>query len=154
MDLKALLPPSHIVAALLPDERRGVLRQLAAPLVNENIVTDLDRFLDDLEQREQQMTTQISAGVALPHARSNAVRRLGLTVGLTQPADAGITYDPGAPGPCRVFFLIAVPAFAPAAHLPVLQALANFAHDHERIEKLLNAPSAAKAARMIVAFKG
>jgi mannitol/fructose-specific phosphotransferase system IIA component (Ntr-type) len=152
MDLKSLLPTSHVISGLQGDNRREILRQLALPLVADNIVADIERFLDDLERRERQITTQVSTSVALPHARSNAVRRLGLSVGLV--SGEGLIYNEDAAERCSVFFLIAVPAFAPTAHLPVLQALANFAHDPDRLSKLLTAPTAGKAARIISTFKG
>jgi mannitol/fructose-specific phosphotransferase system IIA component (Ntr-type) len=151
MDLKALLPASNIILDLAAKQRHELLTVLVSPLVSKGVIKDQAQFIADLEQRESQITTQIETAVALPHARSNAVRRLGLTVGIA-PAP-GIEYTPGAPELCRLFFLIAVPAFAPTAHLPLLQRLACFAHDRPRVEKLLASTSPARAARQLVMFK-
>lgn len=79
---------------------------------------------------------QVSPLVALPHARSNAVRRLGLSVAIF---NEGISYADGSESNCRLLFLIAIPAFAPTAHMPLLQHLAAFAHDAGRVQKLLEA---------------
>ncbi len=150
MDIKSLLPSNHVVYNVAGQSRRDILRALSTPLVDDGVVTNVDAFLDDVENREEQYTTQVGTSVALPHARSNVVRRLACTVGITQEP---VVYDPAAEQPCRLFFMIAVPAFAPTAHLPLLQHLASFAHDPERIDKLLQTSSAAKAARQIVRFK-
>lgn len=150
MDIKSLIPGSHIMYGIRGQTRRQILAALASPLVDEGVVTEMETFLDDLETREDQYTTQVASAVALPHARSNAVRRLGCTVGIT---DEPVTYNPVCELPCRVFFMIAVPAFAPTAHLPLLQHLAGFAHDAVRIEKLLTATSPAKAVQQIIRYK-
>jgi len=152
MDLKALLPPSRVIVGVAGNTRREILCSLAQPLLRDGLLADLEMFLNDVERREDQVTTQAETVVALPHARSNSARRLGLTMGLA-PGE-GLVYDPDATERCRLFFLIAIPAFAPTAHLPLLQRLANFAHEPARVEKLLACPTPGKAARQIVTFKG
>ncbi len=150
MDIKSLLPSSHVILGLAADSRRQVWERLCAPLVEENIVTDADAFLADLERREQQVTTRISPLVALPHARSNYARRLGVVVGLA--GEQPIVYAPGEEGP-RLVLLIAVPAFAPTAHLPILQQFAAFARSPARLEKLLSQSSPAQIVRLLTAAK-
>ncbi len=152
MDVKSLLPPQHVVLRLNPGTRREILRQICQPLLKDNIITDLELFLDDLERREEQITTQVDSCVALPHARSNGVRRLGFAIGLAP--TPGIAYSSEVAETCRVFFLLAIPAFAPTAHLPLLQFLANFAHQTVRIQKMLTADTPGKVTRQLATFKG
>ena len=134
MDLKTLLPKEHILLQTTCRDRAELFRALAAPLAASGIVTDADAFAAALEAREQQVTTRIEGGIALPHARSTVVRRLGLVLA-TAPAP-GIPFD--AEGvPCRLFLCIAVPAGAPTAHLKLLQALAEFARHPQRVERLI-----------------
>ena len=151
MDIKTLLPSSHIVLNLEGDDRHSIWSALCQPLVKDDIVSDLETFVADLDRREQQITMQMEkVDVALPHARSNAVRRLGLTVGI---ADRPLRYNSDAGPGCRMFFLIAIPAYAPTAHLPVLQHLAAFAQNAASVEKTLASKTPSKAARQIIAFK-
>ena len=82
MDIKALLPRHHVLLHLATAPRRDLLRQLAAPLAEDGLITDVEHFLDDLERREDQITTQIRKDIALPHARSECVRRLAFCVGV------------------------------------------------------------------------
>ena len=152
MDIRTLLPRSHVVLDFAATDRRRAFEQLVAPLVVDGIVADADRFLDALERREDQITTQVEAGIAFPHARSSSVRRLALTVGMAGPD--GIDFGGGGSQPLRLLFLIAVPSFAPTAHLPLLQRLANFAHQPERVARLLACNTQSKVVACLARFKG
>ena len=152
MDARQLLPKEHVLFEVAGSQPREIFAVLVEPLVREGIVTDRDAFLAALEAREAEVTTQVGGGVAFPHTRSPAVTRLALVVGLTD-AD-GVPFDPGLEERCRVFFLLAVPAAAPTAHLPLLRRLANFTRTPGKIQRLLTAKTPAAAARMITSFRG
>ena len=152
MDAKALLPKEHVIIGLAGETPRDILRCLIEPLMREGIVSDDEAFLDALQAREAEVSTQLENGVAFPHARSAAVKRLALTVGLA-PA-TGLAFSPEAESPCRAFFLIAIPAIAPTAHLPLLRRLASFAHTDGKIERLLRARTPGAAARIITTYRG
>jgi len=151
MNLKNFLSADLIVVDMTAENQREALNALVAPLVKNDIVTDATQFLEDLEAREAQITTVMDNGVALPHARSHAVRRLGLAVGL---APQGIQFNPESDVLSRLFFCIAVPSFAPTAHMPMLQTLAKFARDPKRVEKLLASKQPGIANRYLGSFKG
>ncbi len=151
MDLSRLLPTTHVMTNFSADSRRNIFTALAKPLVEDALITDPHQFIHDLEERESQITTQLDKGIAIPHARSHAVRRLALSVGISN--GAGLVFNESLPEPCRVFFLIAIPAFAPTAHLPLLQHLASLAKSDKHLNKLLAAKTPAQAARAIIGFK-
>jgi len=151
IDLKTLLPRHHVLLHLCGSSREELFRTLSAPLVADETVTDIDRFVFDLEQRERQVTTQVEQGIAFPHTRSAAVRSLALTVGIAD--EPGLEYSTEAEGPVRVFFLIGVPAFAPTAHLQLLQRLAHFSHDPSRIARLLASKTPGPVAAALVRYK-
>jgi mannitol/fructose-specific phosphotransferase system IIA component (Ntr-type) len=151
IDLKSLLPKSHFLLHFNAKGQAAIFRALAQPLVDDGIVSDMDHFLADVAKREAQITTQICKEIAMPHARSEAVRRLGITIGITD--EPGIPYASGAKNKCRIFFMIAVPSFAPTAHLTLLQGLVHFANDKRRVEKILAAATPAQAATIITTFK-
>lgn len=151
IDLKSLLPKNHFLLGFNAKGQDAIFRALAQPLVDDGIVSDLDRFVADVAKREAQITTQICKEIAMPHARSEAVRRLGITVGIAD--ERGIAYTAGSKNKCRIFFMIAVPAFAPTAHLTLLQGLVHFANDKRRVEKILAAATPSQAAACITTFK-
>jgi len=152
MDLKALLPRHHILIGLKAKGRRKILEALATPLINDGMITNLEQFLDDLERREDQINTQIGRDMAIPHARSECVRRLSITVGLAAAPGLAFSNDPEKPV-CRIFFLIAVPALAPTAHLNLLQHLVHFANDPRRLEKFRECRTAGPLASQLINYK-
>lgn len=147
MDLKLLLPKEHVLCSINAKTRRQFLAEMAEILVQEGTVTDKERFLDAVEQREDAMTTQSEVGVAFPHASSPVVKRLALVAAVLP--EPGFHYDKDQ-APCRVFFLIAIPAAAPAAHLPLLTHLAEVAMTKSRLDKILHADSAAAVHKLLV----
>jgi PTS system fructose-specific IIC component len=150
MDLKTLLPKEHILLNLSAGNRRELFEACTAPLASAGIVTDAEAFLAALEAREQQVTTRLEEGIALPHARSAVVRRLGLVL-VTSPAP-GIPFGP-AGETCRLFFCIAVPATAPTAHLPLLKALAEFARHPSRVERVLEVTMPSRVLRAMTTVR-
>jgi mannitol/fructose-specific phosphotransferase system IIA component (Ntr-type) len=151
MKLASFLAADKVVLGFSADSARAALEQLVVPLVKAEIVADAEQFIADMLRREAEITTVMDNGVALPHARSNAVRRLGLVVGIA--AAPGIQYNPESPVRSRLFFCIAVPGYAPTAHIPLLQALAKFSRDPSRVEKLLLSKTPSVAARYLINFK-
>ncbi len=148
MDFSTLLPKEHILLGTSCRTRQELFVALAAPLLADGIVTDGAAFVEALEARERQVTTRLEAGIALPHARSPVVKRMGLVVA-TAP-EPGIPFaDDGAA--CRLFFCIAVPAAAPTAHLKLLQALAEFARNPARVQRLLAATMPSRVHRALAA---
>ncbi|OGV76797.1 MAG: hypothetical protein A3K19_17465 [Lentisphaerae bacterium RIFOXYB12_FULL_65_16] len=149
IDIRALLPREHIIFELAGANRRAILRTMAEPLAAASLITHLDEFLNDVEAREDEITTQVADRVAMPHARSAAVRRLVLVVGIAD--KPGLAFNPDVSKTCRLFFLIGVPALAPTAHLPLLQHLANFAHDPKHVDKLLASENHVQVVRCLAA---
>lgn len=154
MKLKPFILPERIVIGIQPGSQEDVLKQLSEPLISAgNLITSADKFLEDLLKREREVTTVMENGVAFPHTRSTAVSRLCLVIGLTPP-DAPIKFNPEGEADSRLFFCIGVPAFAPTAHIPILQSLANFARDDKRVERLMKSKTPAQVVRKFATFKG
>jgi mannitol/fructose-specific phosphotransferase system IIA component (Ntr-type) len=152
VNLKAFIKPNRIILGLTATERSEVFAKLIEPLVAEEIVTDAEAFLADLERRESEFTTMTENGIAIPHARSHAVRRLGVSVGIA--AGDGIPFNPDSDDMCKLLFCIAVPSFAPTSHMPLLQAVAKFGREPQRVEKILVSKTPAVAARYLASYKG
>jgi mannitol/fructose-specific phosphotransferase system IIA component (Ntr-type) len=151
MKLKPFITKDRIIIGLEPGDRREIMRQLAQPIVDAECIEDLELFLDHLETREDQITTVMENGVAFPHARSQTVRRLCVVVGVTE---AGIQFGPDKNQKSNLFILIGVPSFAPTAHIPILQVLANYARDPKRVERLVASKTPSQIVRSLANLKG
>lgn len=152
MDLKSLLPKEHVHVGVFGEGVRSITASLAQLLDRDHIFGDMNAFVNDVEEREKLISTQAPGTcVAFPHARSQHVNRLALALGISE---REIVFSPQAEKGSRVFFLIAVPAFAPTAHMPILKKLAKFSRRRDCLEKLFAAKTPAKAARVLTQFKG
>ncbi|MEU5846971.1 PTS sugar transporter subunit IIA [Saccharopolyspora shandongensis] len=126
-------------------DRRTVVRDLAERLVAAGRVTDIDRFLADIEAREQQMPTGLEGGIGIPHCRSSAVTAPTLAFGRsTNGVDFGAE-----DGPAKLIFLIAAPEGGGADHMTVLAALARRLVRAEFKQTLLDATDAAELAKYV-----
>ena len=113
---------ADFVLLQLPDtDRAAVTRMLAERLAAGGRVTDLEGFLADVKDREEQMPTGIEGGIGIPHARSPYVTEP--TLGFAR-SESGVDF--GAPdGPARLIFLIAAPTGAGGDHMQILASLAR-----------------------------
>jgi mannitol/fructose-specific phosphotransferase system IIA component (Ntr-type) len=151
MDLTKLLPVSHLQTELMAMGLQDGLRLAVQPLVDTGIVSDGDKFVEDLIVRESQYTTAVGNFVAIPHARTHTASRLGLAIAVFP---GGLDFPEAPDGqPVKVFFIIAIPAFAPVAHMPLLQHIAKFVRNPKKVEKLVDSKSAAAAVKYLLSFK-
>ncbi len=134
--IKDILRKEWIVRGLKAGTTRDVLVQFVDVLAAEgDVIQDRDRFIEDLVRREENISTVMGNHVAFPHARSNGVKRLCLSVGLTEDPEHGIAFSGN--DDVRLFFCIGVPVYTPTAHLPLLQKLAGLVRKANEVERLL-----------------
>ena len=102
-------------------------------------LTDRERYKADILAREAVSSTAIGNGIAVPHAKSAAVKEAGLAA-VTVPG--GVDY--GAPDglPSRLFFMIAAPREGGDVHLEMLSRLMVMLMDEDFCQKLLEAEDA------------
>jgi len=156
--LKNFVQTNQVQFKLTGANEEEILDQLIKPLVKNKVVNDPEKFKNDVLRREKQLTTVLANGVAFPHARSTAVTKLAISVGIAEGEGLHFGKDFVTEGmiyqnkPVKVFFLIAVPAFAPTAHMSILQTLSIFIKDEEKFELFLKQRTPGLAARMLGAY--
>ena len=99
-------------------------------------ISDKAQYKKDIWAREALDTTAVGEGVAVPHARSAAVKRAGLAA-MTVPQ--GLDYDAPDGEPSNLFFMIAAPENGGDLHLEMLSHLMVMLMDEEFCQKLLDA---------------
>lgn len=114
-------------------------------------VSDPALLKADILARESQGSTALAGGVAVPHAKSRGVTKLGVTV-LTAPK--GIDF--GAPDgkPSNLIFLIAGPENTPDSYLEALSALMSLLLDKSLAGKLAAAKNQAEFLALLTAAEG
>lgn len=128
------------IACPLPvHDRTAAIRDLAGRLASAPGVVDAHALLAAIETREAQASTYLGGGVAMPHARSDAVNRLAVAVGL---APRGI--DWGVPRElARLIFLVGVPRDTDRDYLEMLRAITQAVRRLEWIEQAVACRDAA-----------
>lgn len=101
-------------------------------------LNDKEEYKKEILKRESQNSTGLEEGIAIPHAKTSAVKVPSIAFGLSK---AGVDYDSLDGEPSKLFFMIAAPANASDTHIEVLSKLTTTLLDDDIRERLLNATS-------------
>lgn len=101
-------------------------------------LNDKEEYKKEILKRESQSSTGLEEGIAIPHAKTRAVKVPSIAFGLSK---AGVDYDSLDGEPSKLFFMIAAPANASDTHIEVLSKLTTTLLDDDVRERLLNAAS-------------
>lgn len=135
MGVADLLSPQRIELNLPLRDKQAVLERLVELEGRGDAIIDLEAFRQDMMAREAQGGTAVEAGIAVPHAKSSAVRYPSLAVVTLQ---EGIDCGALDGVPSDIFFMIAVPADA-ELHMAVLARLTTLLMEPEFLEQLRQA---------------
>jgi fructose-specific phosphotransferase system IIA component len=134
-----LLRPEYILVGLKAKRNFDAIRELAAPLQNDAAVLDPKALVAYLIRREQQASTGIGRGVAVPHVHENTIRRQLLAVGTSRD---GIEFNSIDGKPVHIVALLATPLKHQKQHMELLASLSRLLqHEHVR-QALVEAPDA------------
>ncbi|MFH1568397.1 MAG: PTS sugar transporter subunit IIA [Gemmatimonadota bacterium] len=147
-----VLHPDTMLPGLEPESKIWALKELVDALHGRGVVTDSLSFLQAVLERENLGSTVLDGEVAVPHARSRSVNRLGMAVGACrQPLDFPSGDDRHG---VRLICLIAVPSEAPGLYLSLLAAVARTFGDHRLRQQLLEADDPEAMHRLLAAGIG
>lgn len=139
LELKTILDPAIIDLAVAGRTKDEVLRRMAEGLRDNGYVDDVERFVQDIYEREAKGPTGMGSGVSIPHGRSPAAKRMGIAIGRTVEP---IRWESGVSGDgwqeTRLVFLFCVRADAAFAenHLTLLSQLAGKLGSEARLVRL------------------
>jgi PTS system fructose-specific IIA component len=134
--IHTLLSPA-VVRVGLPDiDKEAALKHMVTLLAHNPAVHDLDRVQKAVLQRESKMSTGVGKGIALPHARTQAVDQPLVAFAVTaQPIDFS-AFDNQ---PVRLIFLLVTPADTTAQHIKLLSRISLLLHRDEFRTQLCSA---------------
>ena len=138
-EIRDVLKPAFINFDLKTTDKQAAISELANTFLTKGVVTNDSVYLEAVMKREEESTTGIGFGVAIPHGKSAAVAEPSLAFGRSQ---AGIQYDSMDGKPVHLMFLIAVPETSNDEHLRILSKLSRkLMHEHVR-QKLMTVTDA------------
>lgn len=109
-------------------------------------LNDKKEYKNKVLERESLSTTGIGDGIAIPHAKTKAVKNPGLS---SMVVPEGVDYDSLDGAPAKLFFMIAAPESANNLHLEVLARLSTILMDESFRESLINAKSKEEYLKLI-----
>ena len=138
MKITQLLTRHTIILDLEAHSKQDVLTELIGQLNQAGNLLDKKKFTEDILAREAQSTTGIGDGIAIPHAKSGAVKVPSIAFGRSM---KGIDYESLDGQPAHLFFMIAASEGANNDHLEALSRLATFLMDENFRNQILAATS-------------
>lgn len=137
MLLTELLSAERVRVPLAARTKDAALEELVGVLHQSGAVADPQAVLRAVRQREEQLSTGIGGGVAIPHGKADGVRGLAMAAGVSaEPVDFSALDGQ----PVRLFFLLVGPESAAGAHVKALSRIARLVRGEIRA-RLLQAPS-------------
>lgn len=136
MRITDLLKKDTMILDLSATDKASVIDELAAKLDQAGRLNDCAVFKEAILAREAQSTTGVGESIAIPHAKTAAVKEAAVAFGRSK---AGIDYESLDGQPAHLFFMIAAPDGANEAHLETLSSLSSFLMDPEFRQILMNA---------------
>lgn len=146
MKITELITRNTIILDLQADTKKGVIDEIANKLDKAGNLSNKEQFKEAIWERENQSTTGIGEGIAIPHAKTSAVRTP--SIGFAR-SKKGVDYDSLDGKPSNLFFMIAASEGANQQHLETLSRLSSFLMDTYFREKLLSANSEEDVLRII-----
>ena len=119
-------------------DKNDALDQMVELMAASGKINDVDRYREGVYAREEESTTGIGDGIAIPHCKSDAVSRPGLAAMVVP---AGVGFDALDGQPVNLIFLIAAPDTEDNVHLDVLSKLSMLLMDEAFTAGLQNANS-------------
>jgi PTS system fructose-specific IIC component len=146
MKITELLQKNTIKLNLESNTKSDVIEELVDILNSAGKLNDKEGYKKEILKREAEFSTGIGEGIAIPHAKTAAVKIPALAFGLKKD---GLDYESLDGTNAQLFFMIAAPEGANNEHLDTLARLSSMLMNQEFKNNLLNAQSEYEVLGMI-----
>lgn len=138
MKITDLLDKRSISLTGSPANKQEALDQMVALMEKSGKITDVESYRKQVYAREEESTTGIGEGIAIPHGKGDAVAKPGLAAMVVK---NGVDFDSLDGEPVTLLFLIAAPNTKDNIHLDVLSKLSVLLMNEDFANSLRNAAS-------------
>lgn len=150
MKITDLLNKKSIAINPKVTSKEGAIDKLVDLMSLSGNLNNKDEYKKAVLDREELSTTGIGDGIAIPHAKTSAVKDAGLAAMVV---NDGVDYDSLDGQPAKLFFMIAAPDGENNLHLEVLARLSTMLMDENFRNRLLNAKSEEHFIKLIDEFE-
>lgn len=138
MKITDLLSEEAIQINGVANSKNEVIDKMVDLMTKNGNINDKEKYKQAVLKREEEGTTGIGEGIAIPHGKSDAVSKTGLSAMVVP---NGVEFNSLDGQPAKLLFLIAAPNTKDNVHLDVLSRLSTLLMDTEFRSALLNAKS-------------
>ena len=136
MKIKDILSTESMIMDLKATNKEDAIKEMADLEVKTDIVNNEDEFIKSIWARENESTTGIGGGIAMPHARNKYINKARV---LFAKSKEGIDYNSLDGQPVHLFFMITAPDGADNTHLQALAKLSGLLINPDLVEALKKA---------------
>jgi len=136
VEVKGYIREELINLDLLSERKEDAIRELARLMERTQGMIDFDLFLEDVFKRERLGTTGIGDGIAIPHARTDAVDQLVIALGRSA---RGVEFESLDGKKVKLLFLMGTPRGSVSHYLKILAQLTRLLKEDAFRDKLLEA---------------
>jgi fructose-specific phosphotransferase system IIA component len=136
VEVKGYIREELINLDLLSERKEDAIRELARLMESTQGMIDFNLFLEDVFERERLGTTGIGDGIAIPHARTDAVDQLVIALGRSA---RGVEFESLDGKKVKLLFLMGTPKGSVSHYLKILAQLTRLLKEGTFRDKLLEA---------------
>ena len=151
MRITDLLSEKTVLIGAKADSKADVIKQAVSLIANSGSIDDVSVYENGVFKREEESTTGIGEGIAIPHCKSSVVNKPALAAMVIP---EGVDYASLDGEPVHLLFLIAAPNSEDNVHLDVLARLSEMLMNDEFKNKLLKAKNAKAFLKVIDEAEG
>ena len=146
MKITDLLSKDAIKLNGIANSKQDAINKLVDLMAKNGNLTDKEKYTQVVLKREEEGSTGIGEGIAIPHGKTDAVSRPGLSAMVI---NNGVEFDSLDGKPAKLLFLIAAPNTKDNVHLDVLSRLSTLLMDTEFRKSLMEAKTPEEFLRCI-----
>lgn len=139
MSVSKLISQETILLNTKASNMDEIIQEMTNKLLELNLISNSEKFVEEIKNREALSTTGFGNGIAIPHAKSEVVLKPTL---VCAKSEVGIDYNAMDQKPVHLFFMIATPVDGGDLHLKTLAKLARKLIYEDFRNSLLSASSA------------
>lgn len=138
MATKDMFSKDRVSFDLKATNKDEAINELIQILYEDGKIIDKEKFRQAVLKREEEFSTGIGMGIAIPHGKSDAVKEASIAFGRS---NKGVDYESMDDKPAHLFFLIAVPEESSDVHLRALSEISRKLMHTETRENLFKVES-------------
>jgi CPA2 family monovalent cation:H+ antiporter-2 len=147
LTLSKHISPQRVILNLGSRTKEDAIRELVQAVAYSPKIHDKEELIKRVLEREQIETTGIGEGIAIPHARTDAVEGICICLGISP---RGINYGSIDDKPVHILVLLAANESAHEAYLDTLACVASLFNDRKFCQDIISCTEPTKVLRLLV----